>query len=96
MRFVRDVLDDPDRADEIEDESLEDYAERRKIKIVDSNPRERAVMPTKEELMQRIRELEEENDELQDQLDQVADIVAPPEDEDESGDDEAGDESGED
>jgi hypothetical protein len=36
-------------------------------------------MPTKEELQQRVRELEEENDELQDQLDQIFDIVAPPE-----------------
>ena len=33
VRFIRDVLDDPDRADEIEDESLEEYAERRKIQI---------------------------------------------------------------
>jgi hypothetical protein len=33
-RFVRNVLGDSDRADEIEDESLDDYAERRKIQIV--------------------------------------------------------------
>jgi len=94
VRFVRDVLGDADRADEIEDESLEDYAERRKMKIV-GNPRRGTTMPTKEELMQRIKELEEENDELQDQLDQVADIVAPPEDEDEDGDSSAdGDDEG--
>ena len=37
VRFVRDVLDDPDRADEIEDESVEDYAERRKFQII--NPK---------------------------------------------------------
>ena len=30
-RFVRDVLDDPERAAEIEDESVDDYAERRKF-----------------------------------------------------------------
>jgi hypothetical protein len=36
-RFVFDILGDPDRADEIEDESLEAYAERRKIQIV-ANP----------------------------------------------------------
>jgi hypothetical protein len=36
-RFVRDVLSDPDRADEIADESLEGYAERRKIQIM-TNP----------------------------------------------------------
>ena len=36
-------------------------------------------MLTKEQLQQRVRELEEENDELQDQLDQIFDIIAPPE-----------------
>jgi hypothetical protein len=38
VHFVRDVVEDPDRADEIAEESLEDYAERRKIQIV-ANPR---------------------------------------------------------
>lgn len=42
-------------------------------------------MPTKEQLENRVRELEEENDSLQDQLDQIFDIVAPPE---EKGEDE--------
>lgn len=37
-RFVRNVLGDDDRADEIADESLEDYADRRKIKLA-GNPR---------------------------------------------------------
>ena len=91
VRFVRDVLGDPDRADEIADESLEGYAERRRIKLL--NPRCKAVMPSKAELTQRIRELEEENDDLQDQLDKIADIAAPPEEEDESDED---DDSGED
>ncbi|MGH6878114.1 MAG: hypothetical protein ACREHV_12190 [Rhizomicrobium sp.] len=92
-RFVRDVLGDPDRADEIEDESLEDYAARRKFRIVGKNPQGAEAMPTKEELMQRVKELEDENDDLQDQLDQVADIVAPPdEDQDDSGDN--GDDAG--
>ena len=31
VRFTRDVREDDDRADEIEDESLEDYAEDRHI-----------------------------------------------------------------
>jgi hypothetical protein len=35
-RFVRDVLGDDDRADEIADESVEDYADRRKIQIADN------------------------------------------------------------
>ena len=42
VRFTRDVLDDPDRADEIEDESLEDYAARRKIKIINSRRTEQS------------------------------------------------------
>jgi hypothetical protein len=33
VRFTREVLGDPDRAEEIEEESLEDYAERRKIQL---------------------------------------------------------------
>lgn len=37
VRFVRDVLGDDDRADEIAEESLEDYANRRKIQIL-KNP----------------------------------------------------------
>ena len=45
-------------------------------------------MPTKEQLENRVRELEEENDSLQDQLDQIFDIVAPPEEQGE--DDEHG------
>lgn len=85
VRFTENVLDDPDRADEIADESLEDYAERRHIKLL--NPRCQTTMPSKAELMERIRELEEENDELQDQLDKIADIAAPPEGEDEEDQD---------
>ena len=37
-RFVRDVLRDGERAAEIEDEPVEDYADRRKIEIVNENP----------------------------------------------------------
>ena len=44
VRFTRDVLGDPDRADEIADESLEDYAERRKVKVINSFQR-KAIMP---------------------------------------------------
>ena len=33
LRFVHDVLGEPDRADEIANESLEDYAERQKIQL---------------------------------------------------------------
>ena len=80
-RFVRDVLGDSVRAEEIDDESLEDYAERRKINMR-VNPHG-GHMATKEELEARIRELEEENDDLQNQLDKIADIAAPIEDDEE-------------
>jgi polyhydroxyalkanoate synthesis regulator phasin len=91
VRFVRDVLDDPGRAEEIENESLEDYAMRRKIQIV--NPtRGVKTMPrqteSREELRERIRELEEENESLQDQLDQITDIVSPIEGEDDEEEEE--------
>lgn len=40
---------------------------------------------TREELKDRIRELEGENESLQDQLDAIADIVVPAEEDDEDG-----------
>jgi hypothetical protein len=39
--------------------------------------------PTRRELLQRIEQLESDNENLQSQLDEIADIVAPPEDQDE-------------
>jgi len=49
-------------------------------------------MPTKQELEQRVQQLEEENAALQERLDDIMDIAAPSEDdqneEDDSGDDE--------
>jgi predicted RNase H-like nuclease (RuvC/YqgF family) len=93
VRFVRDVLGDPDRADEIADESLEDYAERRKFEI--TNPKRRAIMPRKTvedyreevaDLKDQLAELEEENESLQSQLDQIADIAAGEEEEEDEED----------
>jgi hypothetical protein len=97
VRFTRDVLGDLDRAEEIEEESLEDYAERRKIQII--NPKRRhgimARGKSKADLEQEIADLHEENQELQDQLAAVADIVAP-DDEETEDDDELEDEEEED
>jgi hypothetical protein len=87
VRFTRDVLGDPDRADEIAEESLEDYAQRRKIQITNPSKGRKAIMAntkTKAELEAQIADLRDENQELQDQLDAIADIVAP---EDEGDDD---------
>lgn len=91
VRFVRDVLDDPDRAEEIEDESLDDYAIRRGIQILNPRTRKMAIakrVQSRQELQDRISELEEENETLQDQLDQITDIVAPMENEEEEEDEE--------
>src|SRR5881394_3500543 len=74
VRFTRDVRDDPDRADEIEDESLEEYAEQRHIQI--KNPKGVRLMPvaSRRELLERIEELEAENEDLQSKLDEICDI----------------------
>ena len=79
--FLRNVVQDFDRADEVEEESLESYAERRGFEIVANNPERRQRVASKAELEQLVQELEAENEELQDQLDSIADIAAPPEDE---------------
>lgn len=90
VRFTRDVLGDDDRADEIQNESLEDYAERRRIRL--KNPTQqgkryqRMPVKTRRELLDRIDELETENEDLQSKLDDIADLVAPEEeDENEPG-----------
>ena len=93
VRFVRDVLGDPERAEEIEEESLEDYAARRKIQLIKTA--RRGTMPKKTledyraevaDLKDQLGELEEENENLQDQLDSISDIVAGEEEEDEEDD----------
>lgn len=83
VRFTRDVLDDPDRAEEIEDEALEDYAARRHIKIVNPKGAKLMAVRTRRELLDTIRELEEQNDELQGQLDEIKEIVGEQEEEEE-------------
>ena len=87
VRFVRDVLDDDDKADDIEDESLEDYAEHRHIKL--SNPKGATHMaaPTRQELLDRIEELETTNEDLQSRLDEIADIIGDNEEEEDEGED---------
>lgn len=98
VRFAENVLVDPDKADDIEAEDLDDWAERKKITLIDK-PRERMLAMangsmTKDELLDRIDELENENADLQDQLDAIADIVSPPAEDE--GDDDSDDDSDED
>ena len=93
VRFTQNVLGDSDRADEIADESLEDYAERRKIQLTNPRKRRGSSMASKKDLQDQIADLQDENQQLQDQLDAVADIVSPDDSDDDSdnGDDDNGD-----
>ncbi len=91
VRFTRDVREDDDLADEIDDESLDEYAERRHIKLVNPKGAKKMPIPTRRELMEQIKELEQQNEELQSQVDEIADIVAPSE-EKEGEDDDQGEE----
>lgn len=97
--FLQGMLDDPDRAAEVEAESAEDYAARRGFQIV--NPEKEATKMAKTvaqlraeiaDLKDEVDELTEENETLTDQLDAVADAIGVEEEEEE--DDEA-DEPGE-
>ena len=76
---------DPGRAAEIQDESLEDYAQRRGIQI--SNPwnRSRTTMARKTiadyrtelgDLREQVEDLESENESLQEQLDEISSIAS--------------------
>jgi hypothetical protein len=84
-RFARDVLGDEDRAAEIDDESLESYAERRHFQIRNPKGVKPVAVPTRRELFDRIKELESENEDLQTQIDEIADIVTPSEEEEQEG-----------
>jgi hypothetical protein len=82
-------LGDDDKADDIEDESLEDYAEHRHIKLANPKGATHMAAPTRQELLDHTEELETENVDLQSQLDQIRDIISD-EDEEEDMDIEEG------
>jgi len=76
VRFAENVLDDPDKADDIESEDLDDWIERKGITLI--NPRKKSLEVananmSKDELLDYIDELESENSDLQDALDSIAD-----------------------
>ncbi|HEV8417044.1 MAG TPA: hypothetical protein VGQ49_25855 [Bryobacteraceae bacterium] len=94
VRFTRDVAGDPDRADEIEDESLDDYAQRRKIQLMNAGRRSHMAKKSVEDyrgevadLKQQIRDLEDESQTLNDKLDNIAQVLEPDEDAGDDGDD---------
>lgn len=97
-RFTETVLGDPERAREIAAESLEDYAQRRKIQI--TNPIRRFDMArrkTIEDYRQEVADLKDENADLQDeneglqqQLDEIVAVASGEEVEEEEDEDEEG------
>jgi hypothetical protein len=89
VRFLRDVLDDPDRADEVEAESVEDYAARRHLVI--KNPRERRVKTMPREKFEDVQsDRDALLDKLEDVRDEIDDILGEHGDEEEEDDDENG------
>ncbi len=84
VRFTRDVLDDSDRADEIEEETLEEYALRRHIQVMNPKGGRKMDVKTRRQLIERIQELEEVNEDLQTRLDEISDLSVA-EDEPERG-----------
>ncbi len=100
VRFTRDVREDNNRADEIEDESLEDYAHDRHIKLSNPKGARKMAVQTRHELLDRISELESENEDLQSRLDEISDIIGDNDDnqdadEDPDSEEEEEDEQGE-
>jgi hypothetical protein len=77
VQFLRDVVGDDDAADNLDDEDLDSYIERKHITIVNEGARKMAngtLDPrTKQELLDEI-------DDLQSQLDAINDILNPPDD----------------
>lgn len=97
VRFLEDVVGDSDKADEFDDMSTEDYAAHKGITV--KNPRlspsinykgEIATMAsqlTRAQLLERVSELEDENEDLTDRLDSISAIVGDDDDEDEDDED---------
>jgi hypothetical protein len=84
VRFLRDVIGDPERAEEFAAMSPEEYAEHKRVAI--ENPTNRRLhmrRPTYAELKDRVAELEEENQGLNEKLDSIVDIASEEEEEDE-------------
>jgi lipoate-protein ligase A len=102
VSFTRDVVGDPERADEIADESLESYAERRGFEFEIANPRSdkvarrKSVADLEEELANltdEFNELVDVNEALESQLSEIGAILGVEEVEEEEGEEE--DEEGE-
>jgi hypothetical protein len=107
VNFLRNVVGDSDKADEFEAMSPEEYAERKRVEIRNPSPSFRGqktrtqAMPAKrrlsrEELEDRVSELESENEALNEKLDAIQDIATAEDDEEEEELDDSEDDDDED
>lgn len=89
VRFTRDVIGDPERAEEIDRESIEDYADRKRIQLSNSKRRKNVPNFRKQikDLKQQIADLEEENEGLQEKLDDISELAQTEEDDDDDDND---------
>jgi hypothetical protein len=88
--FLRNVIGDDDRADEVAAETVEDYADRRHFDIADDPQRRNPNMAngqTKQELLDQIADLQDDNSALQNQLDAISNILGGDDDTDDTDDD---------
>lgn len=92
VNFLRNVIGDDDHADDLEDESLSEWAERKGVRIIENPKRKGAkIMATKQQLEDRVAELEAELDEYTDRENRILDALGvelDDEDSDEETDDE--------
>src|SRR2546425_8871317 len=81
VRFLRDVVGDPDKAEEFANMTPQEYAEHKRVRIENpalsmTNMRGGTMArPTRAELEDRVEELEQENQALNDKLDSILDIA---------------------
>jgi hypothetical protein len=77
VRFLRDVLNDPDRAEEVQEETLDDYAKRRRIQLLNPTRRKSQVPTgqTKADLARTLDEIADLTDEALDPENSREDVV---------------------
>jgi len=85
VRTTRKYVPDRNRGNEAEGDTLTGDAEYRRIKIRYPKGVNPVAIPTRRDLLDRIKELENENEDLQTQIDEIADIVTPSEEEENEG-----------
>ena len=97
VRFLRDIVGDEDKADEIESLSPDEYAERKRVQVVvaanpKSNPRRMTMTrKTRAELEDEVRELKDYVGELEEKLETIADLVGEEDEDEEEDEDDDGD-----